>query len=234
MKDLYGILGVAPDATPEQLREAYRRLAFTWHPDRNHHRPEEAHERFLDLGEAYGILRDPTSRVRYDALRRATVPLPPRSRPAAPPPRKGWYDLEEEILPEEPEPEPEPVPTPSDHRARTLQGYRERVRRLARDLATSDRWGRRLDRFMVVLTTVAFLSALGSTILLLLGPQVPELAPTIWIVILAWMTTATSLAWMVSFRERGVAGFWRFAEEILLRTGRGWSPAEGDDFSTDR
>jgi hypothetical protein len=87
---------------------------------------------------------------------------------------------------------------------------------------------------MVVLTTVAFLSALGSTIFLLLGAQVPELAPTIWIVILAWMTAATSLAWMVSFRERRVARYWPFAEEILQRTGRGWNPPDADDSSTDR
>lgn len=62
---LYDILGVAPTATDEEIKKAYRRKAFELHPDHNAGDPL-ATEKFQQLGEAYAILRDPAQRERYD------------------------------------------------------------------------------------------------------------------------------------------------------------------------
>ena len=60
----YDILGVAPDATPDEIRAAYRRLARQYHPDVN---PDpDASERFIAIHQAYEVLIDPEARVRYD------------------------------------------------------------------------------------------------------------------------------------------------------------------------
>jgi len=69
MKDYYAILGVGPEATPEEIKRAYRRLALRWHPDRNPGDPE-AEERFKEIAEAYSVLIDPEKRSQYDAARR--------------------------------------------------------------------------------------------------------------------------------------------------------------------
>jgi molecular chaperone DnaJ len=63
--DLYAILGVSHDATPDELKKAYRRLARDLHPDVN---PDpETQERFKEITAAYEILSDPEKRQRYDA-----------------------------------------------------------------------------------------------------------------------------------------------------------------------
>jgi DnaJ-class molecular chaperone len=63
--DHYEALGVRRDATPEEVRSAYRREALRWHPDRN---PGEkgAEERFRAASEAYEVLCDPDRRRAYD------------------------------------------------------------------------------------------------------------------------------------------------------------------------
>jgi DnaJ-class molecular chaperone len=70
MKDYYKILDLAPNASEEQVRKAYRRLALRYHPDRN---PDDAAagERFREIAEAYGVLMDPAKRRQYDQLRAA-------------------------------------------------------------------------------------------------------------------------------------------------------------------
>lgn len=64
MADHYAALGVARDATPEDIKRAYRRLARELHPDTN---PDpEASERFKEIAHAYEVLSDPQKRQRYD------------------------------------------------------------------------------------------------------------------------------------------------------------------------
>lgn len=64
-RDYYEVLGVARDATPEQIKKAYRRCAHKHHPDRNADDPE-CELRFKEAAEAYEVLSDPAKRGRYD------------------------------------------------------------------------------------------------------------------------------------------------------------------------
>ncbi len=71
MKDFYGLLGVAPDASPETIKSAYRRKAAQFHPDRN---PEaDAATKFRAVQEAYELLSDPDRRKAYDETRRSSL-----------------------------------------------------------------------------------------------------------------------------------------------------------------
>ncbi len=63
--DLYALLGVTRDATPEDIKRAYRRKAREHHPDANHGDPE-AEARFKELSVAYEVLSDPDKRQQYD------------------------------------------------------------------------------------------------------------------------------------------------------------------------
>ncbi len=65
MKDYYEILGVRRDASDEEIKKAYRRLALKYHPDRNPDNPE-AEEMFKEIAEAYAVLSDPKKRAEYD------------------------------------------------------------------------------------------------------------------------------------------------------------------------
>ena len=68
-KDYYQILGVDKKATPQEIKTAYRKLAFEFHPDRNAEQREHAEARFKEITEAYGILMDADKRRQYDRLR---------------------------------------------------------------------------------------------------------------------------------------------------------------------
>ena len=65
-KDLYEILGVPKDATPEVIRKAYKKLALKWHPDKHVDDKKEAEEKFKEINEAYSILSDPKKKDEYD------------------------------------------------------------------------------------------------------------------------------------------------------------------------
>jgi len=64
-KEYYAILGLKADASAEEIRKAYRRLALHYHPDRNRGNPG-AEDRFKAISEAYGVLIDPDKRRAYD------------------------------------------------------------------------------------------------------------------------------------------------------------------------
>jgi molecular chaperone DnaJ len=68
-KDYYQALGVSADASAEDIKKAYRKLARENHPDANPDDPT-AEQRFKDVGEAYAVLSDPSKRREYDELRR--------------------------------------------------------------------------------------------------------------------------------------------------------------------
>lgn len=63
--DYYDLLGLSRNASQEEIKDAFRKLAFKYHPDRNK-RPE-AEEKFKEVSEAYAILSDPEKRRQYDA-----------------------------------------------------------------------------------------------------------------------------------------------------------------------
>jgi curved DNA-binding protein len=67
-RDYYELLGIGHDATEQEIREAYRKLAFQYHPDRNKDSPD-ATEKMKAINEAYATLSDRTKRSDYDILR---------------------------------------------------------------------------------------------------------------------------------------------------------------------
>jgi curved DNA-binding protein CbpA len=67
-RDYYEVLAVAPDASAEEVKKAYHRLAFRCHPDRNCE-SDEAHEEMEKINEAYAVLSDPIKRREYDLPR---------------------------------------------------------------------------------------------------------------------------------------------------------------------
>jgi DnaJ-class molecular chaperone len=70
MKDYYNVLGVSEDASDDEIRKAFRKLAFQYHPDKNIGHEKAAEEKFKDINEAYGVLSDKTKRQQYDMARK--------------------------------------------------------------------------------------------------------------------------------------------------------------------
>jgi molecular chaperone DnaJ len=64
-RDYYEVLGVEHDADAKTIKNAFRKLALKYHPDRN--KSADAEERFKEIAEAYAILSDPEKRKKYDA-----------------------------------------------------------------------------------------------------------------------------------------------------------------------
>ncbi len=67
-KNYYKVLGVDEDASQEEIKKAYRKLAQKWHPDRSDH--PDAEEKFKEIGEAYAVLSDEEKRKQYDQFRK--------------------------------------------------------------------------------------------------------------------------------------------------------------------
>jgi molecular chaperone DnaJ len=65
-RDYYEILGVSKVASEPEIKDAYRKLALEYHPDRN--KSPEAEEKFKEISEAYAVLSDPDKRRQYDML----------------------------------------------------------------------------------------------------------------------------------------------------------------------
>lgn len=74
MKDYYSILGVSRDASQEEIKRAFRRLARQYHPDLNPGN-KEAEEKFKEINEAYSCLSDPVRRANYDRYGTAEGPM---------------------------------------------------------------------------------------------------------------------------------------------------------------
>jgi len=66
-RDYYDILGVSKNASGEELKRAYRKLAMKYHPDKNPNK-KEAEERFKEINEAYAVLSDKEKRKQYDTF----------------------------------------------------------------------------------------------------------------------------------------------------------------------
>src|SRR5574339_221631 len=71
-RDYYEVLGVNRDASDDDIKKAYRKLAMKWHPDRNPDNPK-AEEHFKEAKEAYEILSDAQKRSAYDQFGHAGV-----------------------------------------------------------------------------------------------------------------------------------------------------------------
>ena len=65
--DYYQLLGLNKNATPEEIKRAYRKLAVKYHPDKNPG-SKEAEDRFKEINEAYAVLSDPKKREEYDQM----------------------------------------------------------------------------------------------------------------------------------------------------------------------
>lgn len=66
-KDYYKSLGVQRDASPDEIKKVYRKLARKYHPDLNPGN-KKAEEKFKEINEAYEVLRDEDKRKKYDTL----------------------------------------------------------------------------------------------------------------------------------------------------------------------
>lgn len=65
-KDYYATLGLSRDATPEQIKKAYKKMAMKYHPDRNINNQEAAEVKFKEVSEAYEVLNDAEKKKIYD------------------------------------------------------------------------------------------------------------------------------------------------------------------------
>jgi molecular chaperone DnaJ len=65
-KDYYELLGVSKNASVDDIKKAFRKLALKYHPDRNPDNKQEAEKQFKEVAEAYEVLSDPEKRSKYD------------------------------------------------------------------------------------------------------------------------------------------------------------------------
>jgi molecular chaperone DnaJ len=90
-RDYYEVLGVPRDASMEEIKRAFRRLAMKYHPDRN--KSPDAEAKFKEINEAYQVLSDPQKRAAYDRYGPAGMEAMERGRPFDGAPFGGWGDI---------------------------------------------------------------------------------------------------------------------------------------------
>jgi DnaJ-class molecular chaperone len=71
VKDYYQILGVTDNASQEDIKNAFRKLAFKYHPDKNPGNEKQAEKKFKEINEAYSILGDAVKRQQYDFAKKS-------------------------------------------------------------------------------------------------------------------------------------------------------------------
>jgi len=71
-RDYYEVLGVSKDASQDEIKKAYRKLALKYHPDKNPG-DKEAEKKFKEAAEAYEILGTPEKRKKYDTYGHAAT-----------------------------------------------------------------------------------------------------------------------------------------------------------------
>jgi len=86
LENLYNVLGVAPTATSDEIKKAYRLLAMRHHPDRNQHSSSEV--RFNAIKSAYELLSDPKKRAEYNQSLNNRIIVDPDNEA-----RSLWYSL---------------------------------------------------------------------------------------------------------------------------------------------
>jgi molecular chaperone DnaJ len=86
LENLYNILGVAPNATTEEIKKAYRSLAMRHHPDRNQDASSEV--RFNAIKTAYELLSDPKKRAEYNQSLNNRIIIDPEDEA-----RSLWHSL---------------------------------------------------------------------------------------------------------------------------------------------
>ena len=94
VRDYYGILGIARNATAEEIKKAYRRLAFKNHPDLNDEYGAE--EKIKEINKAYEVLGKPKKKAAYDARLFSNIRTQPAYKPNMPP-RAATIDQNELI-----------------------------------------------------------------------------------------------------------------------------------------
>lgn len=136
----YDVLGVPVDATPEEIKGAYRRLSREFHPDKSSSAPpgvrQLAEDEFKKINEAHRVLNDPDLRRRYDQLlwdAAAQADVPPMSdaTPSPHSPSQSHSSASTESSWAPPNPFPSQPSTPSSTSYATLATRRQRARRLA-------------------------------------------------------------------------------------------------------
>ena len=70
-RDYYEVLDVSKDASKEEIKKAYRKLALQYHPDRN--KASDAEAQFKEISEAYAVLSDDEKRSQYDRFGHAGI-----------------------------------------------------------------------------------------------------------------------------------------------------------------
>jgi len=82
-KDYYEVMGVTKEATQDDIKKAYRKLAKKWHPDLHPDNREEAEKKFKEVSEAYEVLSDTEKRAMYDRYGFVGDQVPPNYRTSA-------------------------------------------------------------------------------------------------------------------------------------------------------